>query len=82
MAVLTPTDCPKSVYNRCVLKVLVGVMCCHFAVLNFLLVYRDFCHRTEADLFLFSVYFDYKVATMFRGVSYRKAQYDTVVLLL
>ena len=29
MVVITPTHCPKSVCNRCVIEVLPGVLCCH-----------------------------------------------------
>ena len=37
VAVVTPTDRPKSVRNRCV--ILWCCLCCHFALLTFLLVY-------------------------------------------
>ena len=39
VAVVTPTDRPKSVRNRCVIELFCGVICCHFALLTFLLVY-------------------------------------------
>ena len=44
----------QSVPNRCVIDVICGVffLCCHVAFL-FLCGRRSFCHRTEADLFLF-----------------------------
>ena len=42
VAVVTPTDCPKSVRNCCVIK----VFGCIFVLLS--------CHRTESDLLLFS----------------------------
>ena len=32
MAVVSPTDRPKSVCNRCVIKVLVVVLCCQLVV--------------------------------------------------
>ena len=30
MTVVTPTDNPKSVHNRCVIEVLVAFLCCQF----------------------------------------------------
>ena len=50
VAVVTPTDRPKSVHNRCVLELFVALFVlpfCHFCWC------RGFCHRTESDLFLF-----------------------------
>ena len=39
VAVVTPTDSPKSVRNRCVIELfLCCCLCCHFALLTFLLV--------------------------------------------
>ena len=35
---VTQTDRPKSVRNRCVIKVLGGVLCCHHALWIFLWV--------------------------------------------
>ena len=32
MAVVTPTDIPKSVRNRCVIEVFGGVLCCQLVV--------------------------------------------------
>ena len=29
VVVITPTDCPKSVRNHCVIEVFGGVLCCH-----------------------------------------------------
>ena len=52
VAVVTPTDCPKSVSNRCVIENFGTVLCCHFAFLNFLLLYNGFCHRKESYLLL------------------------------
>ena len=34
MAVVTPTDRPKSVRNRCVIEVFVAFLCCYFALLD------------------------------------------------
>ena len=53
MAVVTPTDRPKSVRNRCVIELFCGVVC--VVTLPFLhFCWRmGFCHRTESDLFLF-----------------------------
>ena len=53
VAVVTPTDRPKSVRNRCLIELFCGVVCVvtlpswHFCWC------RGFCHRTESDLFLF-----------------------------
>ena len=39
VAVVTPTDRPKSVRNRCVIDfLLLRCLCCHFAILTFLMV--------------------------------------------
>ena len=40
VAVVTPTDCPKSVRNCCVIDLFFfwRCLCCHFALLTFLLV--------------------------------------------
>ena len=53
MALVTPTDRPKSVRNRCLIELFCGVVCVvtlpfwHFCWCG------GFCHRTESDLFLF-----------------------------
>ena len=39
VAVVTPTDCPKSVRNRCRIEIFCGVVCVVFCRLTFLLVY-------------------------------------------
>ena len=38
VAIVTPTDRPKSVRNRSVIELLRRCSCCHFALLTFLLV--------------------------------------------
>ena len=53
VAVVTPTDHPKSVRNRCVFEVFHGVLCVVTLLFGFFCRYRGFCHRTESDLFLF-----------------------------
>ena len=53
VAVVTPTDRPKSVGNRCVIEVLVACLCCQVAFFDFAVPVGGFCHRTESDLFLF-----------------------------
>ena len=50
VAIVTPTDRPKSVRNRCVIQVFGGVLCCP---LLFFCRCRGFCHRAESDIFLF-----------------------------
>ena len=53
-AVVTPTDLPKSVRNRCVIEVFfVAFLYCHIAFWFFGGGCRGFCHRTESDLFGF-----------------------------
>ena len=53
VAIVTPTDRPKSVRNRCVIE----VFGCVFVLSRYFLVFfwrrRGFCHRTGSDLFLF-----------------------------
>ena len=53
VAIVTPTDRPKSVHNRSVIE-LCGVVC--DVILPFLHICwcRGFCHRTKSDLFFFS----------------------------
>ena len=53
VAVVTPTDRPKSVRNRCVIELFCGVV--YVVTLPFwhFCWCRGFCHRTESDLFLF-----------------------------
>ena len=52
MAVVTPTDRPKSVPNRCVIKVCGGVFVLSAGFMNFC-SYRNLCERTESYLCLF-----------------------------
>ena len=52
VAVVTPTNRPKSVRNHSLIEVLGGVLCCDVAFWIFLLVW-GFCHSTESDLFIF-----------------------------
>ena len=56
-----PTDRPKSVRNRCVIKVFGGVVTLLF---GFFCGRRGFCHRTESDLFL-SLLFKPFIAILF-----------------
>ena len=51
VVVVTLTDRPKTVRNRCKSNFLWRCLCCRFAFLTILC--RGFCHRTESDLFLF-----------------------------
>ena len=52
VAVVTPTDRPKSVRNRCVLEVFDDVFVLSHCFLMFCGC-RGFCHRTESDIFVF-----------------------------
>ena len=53
VAVVTPTDRPKSVCNRCVIELFCGVVCVVTLPFWHFCWCRGFCHRTESDLFLF-----------------------------
>ena len=53
MTVVTPTDRPKSVGNRCVIEVLVALFMFSRGFFGFFCWCRGFCHRTESDLFFF-----------------------------
>ena len=53
MAVVTPTDRPKSVRNRCLIELFCGVVCVVTLPFWHFCWCRGFCHRTESDLFLF-----------------------------
>ena len=50
---VTPTDRPKSVRNRCLIKVFGGVFYVVTLLFGFSCGCRGFCHMTESDLFLF-----------------------------
>ena len=53
VAVVTPTDRPKSVRNRCVIELFCDVVCVVTLPFWHFCWCRGFCHRTESDLFLF-----------------------------
>ena len=53
VAVVTPTDRPKSVRNRCVIELFWGVVCVVTLPFWHFCWCRCFCHWTESDLFLF-----------------------------
>ena len=53
VAVVTPTDRPKSVRNRCLIELFCGVVCVVTLPFLHFCWCRGFCHRTESDLFLF-----------------------------
>ena len=55
VAVVTPTDRPKSVRNRYIIELLCGVVCVVALPFWHFCWCRGFCHRTESDLFLFLV---------------------------
>ena len=59
VTVVTPTDRPKSVRNRCVIEVFCGVV--YVVTLPFwhFCWCMGFCHRTESDLFLFLLFISY-----------------------
>ena len=51
IAVVTPTDRPKSVRNRCVIE----VICALTLLFGFFCLCKGFCHRAESDLFPFLI---------------------------
>ena len=53
VAVVTPTDRPKSVRNRCLIELFCGVVCVVTLPFWHFRGCRGFCHRTESDLLLF-----------------------------
>ena len=57
VAVVTPTDRPKSVRNRCVILLICIVVCVVTLPFWHFCWCRGFCHRTESDLFLFLSFF-------------------------
>ena len=58
MTVVTLTDRPKSVRNRCVIKVFGSVFYVITLLFGFFCGCRGFCHGTESDLFLFLIVAD------------------------
>ena len=55
VALVTPTDRPKSVSNRCLIELFCGVVCVVTLPFWHFCWCRGFCHRTESDLFPFLV---------------------------
>ena len=53
VAVVTPTDRPKSVRNCCLIELLCGVVCVVTLPFWHFCWCRGFCHRTWSDLLLF-----------------------------
>ena len=53
MAVVTPTDRPKSVRNRCLIELFCDVVCVGILPFWHFCWCRGFCHRTGSDLLLF-----------------------------
>ena len=53
VAVVTPTNRPKSVHNRCVIELFCGVVCVVTLPFWHFCWCRGFFHRTGSDIFLF-----------------------------
>ena len=68
MAIVTPTDRPKSVRNRCEIEVLGGVFVVSRCFFEFFCRCRGFYHRTGSDLFLF-VLLSYSCGQSTHGLS-------------
>ena len=52
VALVSPTDRPKSVRKRCVIELFVALFVLSLCLYD-IAVGRGFCHRTKSDLFLF-----------------------------
>ena len=57
VAVVTPTDRPKSVRNCCLIELFCGVVCVATLPIWHFCWYRGFCQRTGSDLLLFVLMF-------------------------
>ena len=53
VAIVTPTDRPKSVRNRCVIELYVALFILSLCPFDISVGVWGFCHKTESDLFLF-----------------------------
>ena len=56
IAIVTPTDRPKSVRNRCVIQGFWWRFCVVMLIFGFFCGCRGFCHKTESDLFFFVLF--------------------------
>ena len=63
VAVVTPTDRPKSVRNRCLIELFCCVVCVVALPFWHFCLCRGFCHRTGSDLLLFV---SIKISTIMR----------------
>ena len=61
VAVVTPTDRPKSVRNRCLIELFCGVVCIVTLPFRHFCWYRSFCYRTGSDLLLFVIFYHYYI---------------------
>ena len=59
MAVVTPSDRPNSVRNRCVIEVFGGVFVLSHCFIDFSVSVGAFFHRTGSDLYFFRSFFSY-----------------------
>ena len=72
VAVVTPTDRPKSVRNRCLIELFCGVVCVVTLPFWHFCWCRGFCHRTESDLFLFLII---RILSVYRRNLYTKYEF-------
>ena len=56
VAIVTPTDRPKSTRNRSVIELFCGFVCVVILPFRHFCWCRGFCQRTESDLFLFLIH--------------------------
>ena len=76
LAVVTPTDRPKSVCNRCLIELFCGVVCVVILPFWHFRGCRGFCHRTESDLLLFV----FKVVQFFFSIISRFISRFTIII--
>ena len=76
VAVVTPTDRPKSVRNRCVIELFCSVVCVVTLPFWHLFWCMGFCHSTGSDLFLFLCY---QILTLFLRHERKRTISDTVL---
>ena len=75
VAVVAPTDRPKSVRNRCVIELFCGVVCVVTLPFWRFCWCRGFCHGTESDLFLFLLSYTGKSLASFQGMHMSPAKH-------
>ena len=80
VAVVTPTDRPKSVRNCCLIELFCGVVCVVTLPFWHFCWCRGFCHRTGSDLllFVFRPTWQQQEAEWFSSPPLKAAHYNTL----